>query len=235
MLVRLEYSVGNEVRYLSHLDFLRLFTRAFRRAGLPIAYSQGFNPHPKIAFGPPLSVGVTSSSEYLDLELQERVPLPELITSLKQALPQGVDIKQGKEINGKAPALMTVIQRARYQVTVPLKETQQQFDWQEMLANFLRRSGIVVSRRTKEGQRPKEIRPGIFRLEIEPQEQVAVLTMDLQIGNQGAVRPDEVVSALMELEHAPFSEEMKIHRLGLFALKGNRLVTPLEILSNVRS
>lgn len=230
MLVRLEYSVGNEVRYLSHLDFLRLFTRAFRRAGLPIAYSQGFNPHPKIAFGPPLPVGVTGSSEYLDLELNERIPIEELISRLKQALPQGVDVKQGKEINGKAPALMTVIQRARYQVAVPLEETGEQLNWQEMLANLLSRSSIVVSRRTKEGQRAKEIRPGIFRLDIETQEQVAVLSMDLQIGNQGAVRPDEVVRALIELEEAPLTDEMKIHRQGLFALQGNRLVTPLEIL-----
>lgn len=229
MLVRLEYSVGNEVRYLSHLDFLRLFTRAFRRAGLPIAYSQGFNPHPKIAFGPPLPVGVTGGSEYLDLELNEHIPIKELITRLRQALPQGVDIKQGREIKGKAPALMTVIQRARYQVTVPLAGTEQ-LNWQDMLARFLSRSSIVVSRRTKEGQRPKEIRPGIFRLEVEPQEQVAVLTMDLQIGNQGAVRPDEVVRALIELEGAPLEEEMKIHRQGLFALQGNQLATPMDIL-----
>lgn len=230
MLVRLEYSVGPEVRFLSHLDYLRLFARALRRAGLPVAYSQGFNPHPKLSFGPPLPVGVTSDAEYLDLELAAPVPLPELVRRLGQALPRGMEVKDAREIQGKPPALMTVIQRARYRVTAPWGGTGEPAALAEAVAGFLARSGIVVTRRTKEGERPKDIRPGIFHLRAEPEGQAVVFTMDLQIGNRGAVRPEEVVQALRDLEGVPVGEPLKIHRQGLFAVQDGELCTPLEVL-----
>lgn len=230
MLVRLEYSVGSQVRFLSHLDYLRLFARALRRAGLPVAYSQGFNPHPKLAFGPPLPVGVTSSAEYLDLELAEPVPLPGLMMQLGQALPEGIRVKEAREIKGKVPALMAVIERARYRVTVPLPEMGPDLPWPETVARLLARPSIVISRRTKAGERLQEIRPGIFSLAAAPGEGAVVFTMDLQIGSRGAVRPEEVVQALRELEGVPVTGTVRIHRQGLFALKGQRLVTPLEIL-----
>ncbi|NLC39201.1 MAG: DUF2344 domain-containing protein, partial [Clostridia bacterium] len=67
MLIRLEYSRCGTARFLSHLEMLRLFERSFRRASLPLAFSRGFNPHPKISFGPPLPVGVSGRREYLDV------------------------------------------------------------------------------------------------------------------------------------------------------------------------
>ncbi|NLL17914.1 MAG: DUF2344 domain-containing protein [Clostridia bacterium] len=231
MEVRLEYSVGKEVRYLSHLDFLRLFIRALRRAGLPVAYSRGFNPHPKLAFGPPLAVGITSTCEYVDIELAEPVPVAGIIERLGQALPKGVTIKQGKEIKGKTAPLMAVIERARFQVKVPLLEGRDQMDLEQAIENLMNRSGIVVMRNTKEGPRPKDIRQGIFRLAGKEENSSAVLQMELQVGSQGSVRPDEVVRGLIELEGIPLQqEEMEIQRTGLFLFKNNGLVTPLEIL-----
>lgn len=231
MEVRLEYSVGKEVKYLSHLDFLRLFIRAIRRAGLPVAYSQGFNPHPKLAFGPPLAVGITSGCEYVDIELTEPVPVASIIERLEQALPKGVTIKQGKEIKGKTAPLMAAIERARFQVKVPLLEELDQEDLEQAMENFMNRLSIVVTRNTKKGPRPKEIRQGIFALTGKKDNGAVVLQLELQVGSQGSVRPDEIVRGLIELEGMPLQqEEMEIQRTGLFLLEDNAPVTPLEIL-----
>ncbi|NLC76914.1 MAG: DUF2344 domain-containing protein [Clostridia bacterium] len=231
MLVRLEYSVGKEVRYLSHLDFLRLFIRALRRARLPVAYSQGFNPHAKVAFGPPLPVGITGSSEYLDVEFNEELPVTEIMDRLGQVLPRGVVIKRGKKIAGKTPSLMAVIERARFEVRIPLEDGQRGINWEKAIGSFMARTEVVVTRHTKDGPRPKEIRQGIYRLEGKEEEGTAVFNMELQVGNRGSVRPDEVIRGLIELEGIPLlPEAMEIRRTGLFLLQEGKPVTPLEIL-----
>lgn len=233
MQIRLEYSVGDELRFLSHLDFLRLFIRTFRRAGLPIAYSQGFNPHPKMSFGPPLAVGVTSNSEYLDLELATPMDILEVVKRLENSLPKGLKIQGAQEIKGKASSIMAIIERASYEVIIASEKELSEDEWSRMLENFLNRNEIITTRMTKEGSRPKEIRQGIFKINIKQEEGGLICAMELQNSNQGAIRPEEVINALIELEDAPFSAgKIKIHRTGLYAIRESRLLTPLEILSN---
>lgn len=113
--VRLKYSKGPEVRFISHLDLMRVFTRAIRRAGLPIAYSQGFTPHPRIAFGPPLPLGMTSMGEYLDMEFAKPL-FGEVLEKLNQALPKGIRALEAKPIFGKATSLSSAIISADYDI-----------------------------------------------------------------------------------------------------------------------
>lgn len=231
MLVRLEYSIGPETRYLSHLDFLRLFTRAIRRAGLPIAYSQGFNPHPKLAFGPPVAVGITSSYEYMDLELETEFCLDELVEKLSQALPRGINIIQAKEIKEQVTSLMAGIERANFEVKVPLADANTEIDWPDIFSRFLERPSIIITRQTKKGPKPKEIRLGIFNLKADQVDGLVVFRLELQVGSQGAVRPNEVIQALIDLEGIPLKEkEMQIHRDGLYLCQKERLLTPLEVI-----
>ena len=77
--LRVKFTRGEEVKYISHLDMLKVFERALRRANIPIAYNKGFNPRPQIVFGLPLSVGVTSESEYADLEIYEKNNLSRIL------------------------------------------------------------------------------------------------------------------------------------------------------------
>lgn len=233
MQVRLEYGVGDELRFLSHLDFLRLFIRAFRRAKLPIAYSQGFNPHPKMSFGPPLAVGITSSREYFDFELENPLPLLEIVKSLQKGLPKGLEISGAQEIKNKVPSLMAIIERASYEIKIVSEKGLTEAEWKGYINALFNRKEIHITRRTKEGPRSKEIRQGIFEIDIRQAQDGLVFIMVLQNGNQGAVRPEEVINALIEQEGAPLCTGiLKIHRTGLYAVKENALLTPLEVLSN---
>jgi radical SAM family uncharacterized protein/radical SAM-linked protein len=115
---RLKYTKGPEIRFISHLDISRVWLRAISRAGLPIAYSQGFSPHPKVSFGPPLPLGVTSRGEYMDIQL-DRPAASESITSLQAHLPRGMSILAAKPIMSNARSISELAEAADYMVKWP--------------------------------------------------------------------------------------------------------------------
>jgi radical SAM-linked protein len=90
--IKVKYTKGEEVKYISHRDLMRLFQRAIRRAEIPIAYSQGFNPHMKISWGQALKVGKASDGEFATLTLEDSLPPSQLLERLNQQLPKGVEI-----------------------------------------------------------------------------------------------------------------------------------------------
>ena len=123
---RAEITKGEELRYVSHLDYANLFLRAFDRAKLPMAYSEGFNPHMKVAFASALSLGVTSASEYMDFELTKPLCQPEIFDRLQKELPPGAKLLKLREIRGKHKALMSEADEAIYILRVPFAGTEAQ-------------------------------------------------------------------------------------------------------------
>ena len=100
---RAEITKGEEIRYISHLDYAGVMERAIRRAKLPAAYSEGFNPHIKMAFASALSLGVVSEAEYMDFELTKPLCQPEVFEKLSQALPEGVKLLRLKPVREPKP------------------------------------------------------------------------------------------------------------------------------------
>lgn len=112
-----KYTKTGDLKFISHLDILRLMQRAICRANLPAKYSEGFNPHIKIAFGFPLSLGVESIGEYFELELTEKVDIEKLINALNNVLPNKVKIMGAKYYEGKE-SLMTLCNYAEYLINI---------------------------------------------------------------------------------------------------------------------
>lgn len=112
-----KYTKTGDLKFISHLDILRLMQRAICRAKLPAKYSEGFNPHIKIAFGFPLSLGVESVGEYFELELTEKVEIETLIDSLNNVLPNKIKIMGGKYYDGKE-SLMVLCNYAEYLINI---------------------------------------------------------------------------------------------------------------------
>jgi radical SAM family uncharacterized protein/radical SAM-linked protein len=115
---RVKYSKGPEVRFISHLDMTRVWLRVISRAGLPVAYSQGFSPHPKVSFGPPLPLGVTSRGEYLDIQLDRPVSA-ETVSGLQNHLPRGITISSIRPIMSDARSITELAEAADYHVLWP--------------------------------------------------------------------------------------------------------------------
>lgn len=115
----MKYSVNGRIRFISHLDLIRVFFRSCIKKGIPVEVSKGFSPHLKLSFGPPLSVGTTSRCEFLDLYLTKPADLEKLKNDLKEALPEGLEIKEVKEIDRNEQSLNQKLCYAKYTIEIP--------------------------------------------------------------------------------------------------------------------
>jgi len=116
--VRLKFAKKGEARFISHLDLMVAFNRALRRAKIPLAYSQGFNPHPSMSFGPPLAIGFESDTELADIELTNHMELGKIVKSLVKETPPGLEILEAQQVPAVAKSLMASIIGALYSVKV---------------------------------------------------------------------------------------------------------------------
>ena len=121
--LRFRFSRGQELKYIAHLDMLRVFERAIKRAKIPVAYTQGFNPRQKLVFGLPMSIGLTSESEYADIELVEDMQPEEFVTQINKGLPDGLKAEEAVSMNTR-DNIMNQITAARYEIVFEVKEPQ---------------------------------------------------------------------------------------------------------------
>ncbi len=143
--LRICYAKTGRPRFISHLDFVRLFERAAGRAGLPLAYSEGYSPAPRIAYGWPLQVGLTGLAEYLDVELTERVPPEKVVESLNQALPDGIEVRDARYVMPHGPSLMAEFNTGSYVAHCPARG-RSLGEWREAAARLLARPHLDLVR-----------------------------------------------------------------------------------------
>jgi len=229
---RIEFSKGDQVRFLSHLDLVKAFERAIRRAEIPIAFSEGFNPHPKMNFASALGVGVTSDSEYLDIELKYTVDIKALTGSLARSLPQGIRVRAVRAVPDKAPALMSVVNRAEYRVVAGTTGVVEEDNLSGKISEFLNVPVVEIIKKTKKGFRPKNIRPGILGLKGCVTGNGVEFRIRTLTGNDGNVRPEEIITALTGQSGLALDEKsLYIRRTGLYVEKEGETINPMDYLT----
>lgn len=196
----LRYEKTENVKYVSHLDFVRMFGRALRRAHLPIAYSEGFNPHPLLGFALPLSVGYTSECEILEIALTEEIPPEEIMERLNNVLPCGVRILSAHE--GKSN--MKKLDIALYQV-FPEKTPQG-------IAEFLAMENILIEKKTKSGIKETDIRPDIKNIKVT----LGKIEMTLSAGSRANLKPEVVIAAMNKYIDGYHSGDCRYHRKQIY-------------------
>ena len=221
---RIQYEKKNYARYLSHLDLIRIFERVCRRAGIPLQYSQGFNPHPKMSFGPPLSLGFTSEAEYLDLELAAQFPAERLSGLINPLLPDGMKIVQLKEIKEKVTALSAAINSSEYLISLDSVSIPNQ-KFEQALTALLQEEHIEVQRRVKGKYKQINIRPFIETMRRE-KEYLFVKTCTIE---NRTVRIGELLNTLFAGQGVD-GRALAVHRHRQLICQGAKENTPLEIL-----
>lgn len=204
MRLRITFSKTEEMRYTGHLDLHRTWERTFRRARLPIAYSQGYHPQPKINLAAALPLGFTSQAEVGDFWLEEDLTLAEIEEALQQALPPGIKIEQLEVVDQRAPSLQSQVEAAEYSVTLLDKCIQ----FKKPLTEILESESLLRERRGKK----YDLRPLIEKLEqIEDDgfERPRIM-MRLSSRSEATGRPEEVLAAL----EIP-AQAARIHRTRL--------------------
>lgn len=220
---RVQFSKEGPARFWSHLDLVRNFERALRRAGLPVLYSQGFNPHPRFSFAAPLPVGMAGEKEYLDLELEQNISPKEIFFRLSRVFPPGVRIKEVQPVRDDAPSLMAALEKAGYTGEAELSGEISDAGLQECLQSFLALPVVEAAKKKKGEVTTRNIRPGIYRLEGRAGPRKVFLEMELQAGSRGHVRPEEVLESLAKEGGFPVLLETAVFkRTGLFFKKEKR-------------
>jgi radical SAM-linked protein len=189
--LRITFAKGEAIKYISHLDLMRLWERALRRARMPLAYSHGFNPRPKIAIASPLPVGFTSRGEVMDIVLERPVSPLSFAKGLAPHLPPGLEVLSVQEVYPKLPSLQSQVCAAAYRVAVCWDGSQDEME--AKLGELLSAEQLPRHRRGKD----YDLRPLIEDLWVEGGEAGDwVLGMRLRAGSHGSGRPDEVLDTL---------------------------------------
>ncbi len=222
--VRVKWEKGEEVRFTSHLDVVRMFERTIRRANLPVSYSMGFHPHQKVSFGPPLPLGFISDSEYLDIQLEQPYS-PVLLNKLDKALAPGFEILEIKNILSKTQSLSSIINCASYLVYLPLTFGEVEYK----IKSILESKSLVVKRTTKKEEKDIDIRYNIFKLQPERAELGTNLRMLLRLEAIDYARPEEILKFGFGLDQEKLLT-LLIKREDLLIRNGENFLSPMDVL-----
>jgi radical SAM-linked protein len=190
--LRIRFTRDETLKYIGHLDMARTWQRIVRRANLPLAYSEGFNPQPRLTFAAALPVGCTSDHEELDMVLSPLCVIDEVKVQLDRVMPPGMKVISIEEMALNAPALQMQLQAAEFEITVEDQDTIGLLPGR--IAQFLAATEVMRDRRGK----VYNLRPLVQTLSIEPggADRVAVIRSRLQATEAGTGRPDELAAAL---------------------------------------
>lgn len=193
--LRIRFSRGQELKFISHLDIMRLWQRALNRAGIPLAYSEGFHPRPRISLAAPLAVGVTSEAELMDITLA-RPASPHFFTAaVSQQLPPGVALLQVYQIAPTLPSLQSQVRHAEYKVELETEKGQKEIE--SALASLLSLEHLPWQHRRDTGPRHYDLRALIDDLWlIDWRNGHCTIGMRLRCDGSGAGRPEQVAAAL---------------------------------------
>lgn len=192
MKLRIKFNKYGPVRYIGHLDVMRFFQKAIRRAEIDVAYSTGYSPHQIMSFAAPLSVGLTSNGEYMDVEVNSITSCEDVKGRLNKASVPGIEILSVKILPENAGNAMASVAAASY--TVCFREGRApKLDISATLPDFLKREQIMITKETKKGSREVDLKPGIYELSWQDNS----FYMLVDASSAGNIKPIQIIEALL--------------------------------------
>ena len=218
MRIRIKFRKYGVMRFIGHLDIMRYFQKAMRRAQIDIAYSEGFSPHQIMSFAAPLGVGITSDGEYLDIEVHSTKSSKESIDALNAVMVDGMEISEYVALREGATKAMAAVAAADYAVYF---KGEPDFSMQEIrdgIQKYYReRDAIEVVKQTKKSERVVDLKPLIYRFEPWQQEEKTGFFLQLSTGSSDNIKPELVLEDFYKFfgkEYHPF--DMQIHRIEVY-------------------
>ena len=232
MKARIKFRKNGVMKFIGHLDIMRYFQKAIRRAEIPIAFTSGYSPHMIMSFANPLGVGLTSDGEYLDIELTEPIDSKEAVARMNAVSVEGIEMVSMVQISEEKKASgMTITAASDYQVF--LLESGKSSDvrrnipseWKESWEEFLSQEQILVWKKTKKSEKEVDIKPMIYGSEIKEE----YLYLYLATGSEQNLKPDLVMETFLKYigqEDTP----LFYNRLDVYARDEAGKLVPLEAL-----
>ncbi|MBR1691469.1 MAG: TIGR03936 family radical SAM-associated protein [Lachnospiraceae bacterium] len=201
MKVRIKFAKCGAMVFIGHLDMMRYFQKAMRRAGIDISYSQGFNPHQIMSFAAPLGVGLCSNGEYMDIQVESATTSEQMRQALNAVMVEGVEVLSVKRLPDDAQNAMASVAAAGY--TVRFREGHEPpFDVREAFEAFREKQQILITKKTKKGEKELDIAPSIYEMRL-TDDGIYLLVDASSAGN---IKPGLVIQALYEQNQTQLGE-----------------------------
>lgn len=214
MKVRIKFTKQGPVKFVGHLDTMRYFQKAIRRAELPVAFSGGYSPHMIMSFAAPLGVGTESRGEYFDVEFTENIPTKTIEEKLNAVMVEGIEIVSARKVeDGKASKAMSLVAAADYYVSF-YEDKEPSCSWKEKIQDFYKQNSIVVLKKTKRSEKEVDIRPYIYEMELQNDR----LFLKLASASANYTKPELVMDTFLTWlgeEVKPYA--YRIERLEVYA------------------
>lgn len=214
----IKFSKEGNIRYISHLDLLRLFKRSFKRSGVKLQYSQGFNPHPKMSFAQPLSLGYFSSGEYLEFDTMEPYETGYILEKISSIMPEGVVVSSCEELPTVGKTLASLTEYADYELRIPLGSG---FDgnMKDILEKYMTRDQIVVLKHQRKSGKDIEldIKPMIAVITGIVDNNNIMITAKISAGSTANLSPEMVLSTFCDFAEIQYDRaEVEIRRKEIY-------------------
>ena len=204
------------MKFIGHLDVMRYFQKAIRRAEIPVAFTSGYSPHMIMSFANPLGIGLTSEGEYFDIEVTEDMPSAEAVARLNAVMVDGISVSSYRYLPDDAKNGMSIIAAADYLVYPKYGTELPAWLSEEFVSKFMGLKETVVVKKTKKSEKEVNIRPLIYDMKRTEEG----LAMMLSAGSVENLKPQLVISA-MEHEAGEQMPQLQYHRVELYAAYGD--------------
>lgn len=194
MKLRIKFAKYGALKFIGHLDVMRFFQKAVRRADIDIAYTGGFSPHQIMSFAAPLGVGLESNGEYMDIEVNSVTSAKEMLDALNEQMVEGIRVLEVRLLPEDAGNAMASVAAAAYAIRFR-KGYEPGFDYRSALEQFYAQPEITVTKKTKRSEATFDMKPFIYECYVDAE---GVIRLTVDASSSGNIKPSLVISALFE-------------------------------------
>ncbi|MCX4269914.1 MAG: TIGR03936 family radical SAM-associated protein [Lachnospiraceae bacterium] len=235
MKIRIKFAKRGAMKFVGHLDMMRYFQKAIRRANVAVVYSEGFSPHQKMSFAAPLGVGLTSEGEYLDIEVSDSLSSAKMLEVCNQVMAEGIEVLSWRRLPDQAKNAMALVAAADYRLT--FREGYQPKEMEQFYQGFLefvQAESILIIKKTKKGERELDLKPLIYQAAVEED---GSLFLRVCAGSSENIKPESILQTYYQnrLKQEIPMFAFQIQRLELYANIGTeqeKQFVPLEALGD---
>lgn len=221
----IKFTKDSEIKFISHLDLMRTLQRIIKRSKLNVEYSQGFNPHMNTSLCQPLSVGVYSSSEYLDIYLQDKIRTIDIIDSLNNVSSKGIKFLYAEEVKDNIKSSMAILSAAKYNVKIKYDDTE---NLEQQLESLLHLTSWNIIKRSKSSEKEVDIKPYIYKMGYKVENGYLILGVTLATGSKDNLSADLLSKFIIENTKGYKKESfVLIKRIEMYAKEGDKFI-PLD-------
>ncbi|MGN0414328.1 MAG: TIGR03936 family radical SAM-associated protein [Agathobacter sp.] len=234
MKIRIKFRKWGVMKFIGHLDMMRYFQKAMRRADIDIKYSEGFSPHQIMSFAAPLGVGLTSDSEYFDIEVNSTMSSALAVAALNAVMVEGVEVVSYVQLPDNAKTAMSLVTAADYALSYKegYESPYSAEEWKQIVEKeFLKQPAFTITKKTKKSEREVELKTLVYDFYVEEQEGKPVFFLKVSTGSTDNLKPELVVSSIYERMGIPYHENaIQIHRLEVYTRDDSGILLPLDAL-----